>query len=246
MNNTKSDHTLAGETRDKSGKGVARALRLRGFVPAVVYGAGKPAQPVAVKLYDVNMAMRDGNFFTRPQTLSLGKESVQVLPKSVQRDVVDEKIIHVDFLRFQADKEVHVNVSVEITGEDKCPGIKAGGVLQLVESEIELVCRADSIPEHVEISIATLDIGDSIHLVDVKFPKGVRPAITDHDVTICSIISTRASEVEEDLTAAPVPAEVELSVKKGKKEEEGAEPAKGGAAPAKAAPAAAKPAEKKK
>ncbi|RYG58392.1 MAG: 50S ribosomal protein L25, partial [Alphaproteobacteria bacterium] len=123
------------------------------------------------------------------------------LARDIQRDPVTDLPLHVDFIPYNPKSIIHVNVSVRVEGEDQSPGIKIGGVLQLIESQIEVICRADSIPEEIVVSVAGLDIGDSVHLSSITLPEGVKPAVTDRDLTIVSVVSTRTSNTAEDEAA---------------------------------------------
>lgn len=184
-----------------SGKGAARDLRRNGMIPAVIYNKGADSQSIAIKSSDLAAALRVGHFFTHNHELSLDGKAVKVLARDIQRDPVTDLPLHVDFIPYNPKSIVHVNVSVHIEGETESPGIKVGGVVQLIESEIEVICRADSIPEEIVVSIAALDIGESVHLSDIKLPEGVKPAVTDRDLTIVSVVSTRTSSTAEDEAA---------------------------------------------
>lgn len=192
------------EIRNKSGKGVARKLRLENKIPAVLYGAGKEPQPITVSGYDIMMGLQNGGFFTNMQELMIDGKAQKALARDIQRNPVNEKVEHVDFLRFDPKQTLKVNVSVIVTDEEQSPGLEKGGVLQLVRAEVELFCRADAIPDAIKISMAGKDIGDAAHISEVDLPDGVKPT-TDRDFTIASIVGTRSStmaDLDEDGTAA--------------------------------------------
>jgi large subunit ribosomal protein L25 len=189
-------HSLPGSLRSVSGKGAARAARRDGMVPAVIYGAGKEPTLVSVHAQKLEVMMGRGGFYTNVLELDLGKDKIKVLPREVQRHPVRDDAIHVDFLRFDPKSEVKVMVAVHILDEDKSPGVKIGGLVQMVRPEIELWCRADNIPQFVEASVAGLEIGDSLHISQVKLPEGVTPTV-DRDFTIATIVSTRVSQKSE-------------------------------------------------
>ena len=203
-------HVMQAVEKPKSGKGSARELRRQGFVPAVVYGPGAQPLMLAVKELDLAKALRVGHFFTHRQELNLNGKVMQVLAKEIQRHPVSDMPIHVDFTRFDPNRIVHVNVMVRIVGEKESPGIKLGGVLQLIETSLEVVCRADSIPQEIQLDVSALDIGESVHLSSVQLPEGVRSAVTNRDLTIVSVVSTRtsntAADEAADAAAAPVAA----------------------------------------
>lgn len=221
-------HVMNGVVKTRSGKGAARELRRNGFIPAVVYGLNKEPEHFGVNLKDLYKALKVGHFYTHTQEVKVDGKSFKVLAKSIQRDPVTDEPVHIDFLRYNPSSQVHVNVMVRLEGEETSPGIKEGGVMQLIETNIEVVCRADSIPEEIVVSIAGLHIGESIHLSDIKLPEGTRAAVTDRDLTIASIISTRTStmaalDAEADAAAAPVAAEVPATAQKAEADAKAAE-----------------------
>ncbi len=202
MNATSAHVVINAVSKPKSGKGAARELRRNGFVPAVIYNKGSDSQSIAIKASDLAASLRKGHFFTHNHELSLDGKAVKVLARDIQRDPVTDTPLHVDFIPYNPKSIVHVNVTVRLEGEELSPGIKIGGVLQLIESEIEVICRADSIPEEIVVSVAALEIGDSVHLSNVKLPEGVKPAVTDRDLTIVSVVSTRSSNMADEAADA--------------------------------------------
>jgi large subunit ribosomal protein L25 len=175
--------TLAAETRDRVGKGASRSLRRQGRVPAVIYGAGQ--EPTAIHLEEkaLNKALGTGHFFNSVVMI----EGQLTLPKDVSFDPVTDRPIHADFLRIGEHTAVHVNVPVVFTGEEESIGLKKGGVLNIVRHELELIADAAEIPSEITISLAGLDLGDSLHISSVTLPQGVTSAITDRDFTIATI-----------------------------------------------------------
>ena len=198
---------IAAVAKTAAGKGAARELRRNGFVPAVIYNKGADSQSIAIKFSDLAAALRQGHFYTHNHELSLDGKTVKVLARDIQRDPVTDTPLHVDFIPYNPKSTVHVNVSVRVEGEEVSPGIKIGGVMQLIESEIEVICRADSIPEEIVVSVAELGIGDSVHLSNVKLPEGVKAAVTDRDLTIVSVVSTRSSNMADEAADAAAQAE---------------------------------------
>lgn len=245
-------HPMQAIDKPVAGKGAARLMRRQGYVPAVVYGPGQAPMTLGVATMDLAKALRVGHFFTHLQELVVNGKPMKVLAKDIQRHPVTDMPIHVDFTYYEPARKVNVNVMVRIVGEKESPGIKLGGVLQLIETSLEVVCRADSIPQEIEVSVAGLDIGGSVHLSSLTLPEGVRSAVTNRDLTIASVVSTRTSNMAADaaaaaVSAADVPASTAKAPAAGKA---AAAPAKGGkdakAPAAKAPAAAAKPAAKKK
>lgn len=180
-------YTFAAEIRERAGKGAARATRRAGRIPAVVYG--NKVEPLTISLDSMvlDRELSTAGFFGRVFEISVGKDKHRVLPRDVQFDPLTDRAIHVDFLRFSASTRVNVEVAVLFENEAASPGIKRGGVLNIVRREIELVCSPDSIPESIVVDLTGLDIGDSIHFSHVSLPDGAESAITDRDFTIATV-----------------------------------------------------------
>ncbi|PIR38750.1 MAG: 50S ribosomal protein L25/general stress protein Ctc [Alphaproteobacteria bacterium CG11_big_fil_rev_8_21_14_0_20_39_49] len=193
---------LKAEIREQSGKGASRALRREGKVPAIIYGNKKEEISVATDQKELQKEYLRGNLTSRIYDLEVGKDKISVLPRDVQLHPVSDVAIHADFQRVENDTKVHVLIPVHFLNRDKSIGLKRGGVLSIIRREIELICRADSIPEYLEIDLDGLKIGESLHSHSIKYPEGTHPAITDRDFTIAVIVGkTSQDELEE---AAPV------------------------------------------
>ncbi|MFO1073073.1 MAG: 50S ribosomal protein L25/general stress protein Ctc [Geminicoccaceae bacterium] len=177
------------EKREKTGKGPARQLRLKGKIPAIVYGGhGEPVQ-ITLPLKETKRELTTNpRFFSTVFELDFGEEKLKVLPREAQLHPVTDDPLHVDFLRAEQGAKVTVEVPVRFVHEDRSPGMKRGGVLNIVRRTVELLCPADAIPGELVIDLAGREIGDSIHISHVALPEGVRPTITDRDFTICSIV----------------------------------------------------------
>jgi large subunit ribosomal protein L25 len=186
-------YELKAETREQVGKGSARAVRRNGQVPAVIYGDKQPPLAIALSYKDIYYKIHGGGFLTRVATIDVGGKKIQVLPKDYQLDPVKDTPLHVDFLRIGKDTEVNVNVPVHFINEDKSPGIKRGGMLNIVRHEVEFHCPANAIPDFITVDLSGFDIGDSIHISAVKLPQGVRPVIQDRDFTVATIAGTAAA-----------------------------------------------------
>ncbi|MGY2735334.1 50S ribosomal protein L25/general stress protein Ctc [Sphingomonas sp. UYP23] len=195
---------LAAETREQVGKGASRLLRREGRVPAVIYGNKQEPLSIHVEEKALMRLLMTGHFMNSVVMVDAGGQQIRTLPKDVSFDAVTDRPTHVDFLRIGAHTTVHVNVPIVFADEDDAPGIaKAGGVLNITRHELELVCDAADIPTEITISLAGLDVGASIHISDVKLPKGVTPAITDRDFAIATIVPPTVPTVEdEELEAA--------------------------------------------
>ncbi|MEQ9143642.1 MAG: 50S ribosomal protein L25/general stress protein Ctc [Parvibaculaceae bacterium] len=189
--------TLTAQARDRAGKGVARALRREGRVPAVIYGDKKSPDLVSLAYNEVIRLWNRGTFMSSLLDLEVDGKSQRVIPRDVQLDPVRDFIIHVDFLRLGKGSTIAVEVPVHFLNEEEAPGLKRGGVLNVVRHEVELTCPAESIPDAIEIDLTGLDIGDSVHISAVKLPDGVTPTITDRDFTIATVAAP-ASLVSEE------------------------------------------------
>jgi len=197
--------TLAAETREQVGKGASRLLRREGRVPAVIYGNKQEPLSIHVEEKALMRLLMTGHFMNSVVMVEAGGKQVRTLPKDVAFHAVTERPTHVDFLRIGAHTTVHVNVPVVFTDEDDCPGIaKMGGVLNVTRHDLELVCDAAEIPAEISISLKGLEVGASIHISDVKLPKGVEPAITDRDFSIATIVPPTVPTVAEDAADAAV------------------------------------------
>jgi large subunit ribosomal protein L25 len=188
---------LPAETRERAGKGASRALRREGRTPAVIYGGNEAPVAIHVEEKLLRKQLGTGHFFNSVVEIELGGAVLRTLPKDVAFHPVSDRPLHADFLRLSADAKVHVAVPVIFANEDKSPGLKRGGVLNIVRHELELVCEADKIPDDVVIDVAGFDVGDSIHISHVTLPAGSTSAITDRDFTIATIVAPSGLRSEE-------------------------------------------------
>lgn len=192
--------TLSAETRDRAGKGASRALRREGRVPAVIYGDNKEPETIHVEERALAKLLGTGHFMNSVVLVEVGGKSNRTLPKDVAFHPVTDRPLHVDFLRISKNAKVEVAVPVNFVNEEQSPGLKRGGVLNVVRHELELVCEADKIPDEIEIDVTGLEVGDSIHISAVSLPAGSESAITDRDFTIATIVAPSAlkkSDAEE-------------------------------------------------
>ena len=201
---------LPAEARDRAGKGASRALRREGRVPAVVYGGNEDPLTVHVEEKELRRQLGTGHFFNSVVEVEVGGKKVRTLPKDVAFHPVTDRPLHVDFLRISKDAKVHVNVPVVFINEEASPGLKKGGVLNVVRHDLDLVCEADKIPTDITIDVTGLDVGDSIHISAVKLPQGAESGITDRDFTIATLVAPSALKAEgqedEVAEAAETPA----------------------------------------
>ena len=198
--------TLSAETRERAGKGASRALRREGRVPAVVYGNKQQALSIHLEEKALARALSTGHFMNTVVMIDGVGEAVRTLPKDVQFHPVTDRPVHVDFLRIGEHSSVHVAVPVVFTDEDDAPGLKRGGVLNVVTHELELVCDAAEIPDQIAISLKGLEVGDTIHIGQVALPQGAKPVIDDRDFTIATVVAPSALRSSDD--AAEPAAEV--------------------------------------
>ena len=194
--------TLPAETRDRAGKGASRELRRGGRVPAVVYGQKKDALSIHVEEKLLTKMLQTGHFMNSVVMVEVGGKPTRTLPKAVDFHPVTSRPIHVDFLRISEHTKVHVAVPMRFDNEDASPGLKRGGVLNVVVHELEIVCDAAHIPSEIHIPLDGLEIGDSIHISAVKLPDGVQPANSEEDFTVATIVAPSAMKSEEDEAAA--------------------------------------------
>ncbi|RAH99410.1 50S ribosomal protein L25 [Acuticoccus sediminis] len=200
---------LKAEVRERTGKGAARALRRTDMIPAVIYGNNEPPVAIAIPWKPTSMALYAGGFKTHVWTLDVGGKKVQVLARDYQRDPVRERLLHVDFLRVTARSRVTVDVPVAIVGEDECPGLtQQDGVLNLVHHTLTVEAGATAIPEHIEVSIAGLEIGAHVMSDQVTLPSGVN-FTTDEPFPIATITAPVAEPVEEEETEEGAEGEAE-------------------------------------
>lgn len=193
---------LGAEAREKSGTGDARALRRGGKIPAIVYGGKTGEQAVAISFKDFAREYGKGNFTSKVVDLQVGKDTIRVLPRDVQIDPVTDFPIHADFMRLEKGSEVSVNVKVRFINSDKSPGIKRGGVLNVVRRYIEFICDVDHIPETITVDLDGTKIGQSIHISHIDLPKNARPAISDRNFTIATIAGRGGKDDEEEAATA--------------------------------------------
>jgi len=226
--------TLRAEPRDRAGKGAARAARRSGRVPGVLYGEGKPATMITLDPRELAKEVTRPGFFARLLNVQLDGTTHRTLPRDVQLDPVSDAPIHVDFLRVSAGTKITVAVPVKFIGQETSPGIRRGGMLNIVRHEIDLVCPVETIPDMLTIDLAGTDIGDSIHISHVKLPDNVRPTI-ERDFTVASIAApsaVRAEALEAQAAAQAAAAAPEVPIAAGAAPGAAAPAAPGAAAPA--------------
>ena len=180
---------LTATAREKVGKGSAREARRQGNIPAVIYGDKKSPIPIIVEQKILVRHLGTGGFFNTLFDIDINGELNRVLPRDVQLHPVTDVPEHIDFLRVSASTKISVEVPVEFIGDDVSPGIKGGGVLNVVRYTVEVSCTPDLIPNNLVIDLTNSEIGDSLHISAVDLPEGVTPTISDRDFTIATIVA---------------------------------------------------------
>ncbi|MEZ5838898.1 MAG: 50S ribosomal protein L25/general stress protein Ctc [Hyphomicrobiales bacterium] len=203
-------YELKATARTRVGKGAARTARREGLIPAVIYGDKKAPLPISLSYKEAFMRLHAGGFLTTVCTIDVDGEKHRVIPRDYQLDPVRDFLIHVDFLRIAEGAKLTVGVPVHFVNEAGSPGLKRGGVLNIVRHEVELECPVDAIPEFITCDLTGTDIGDSIHISTIKLPDGVTPAITDRDFTVATIASSAGAREDarghdDDVEAGEVP-----------------------------------------
>lgn len=178
---------IPAQLRERAGKGAARAVRRAGRVPGVVYGDKKDPVMLSLDPRDLWRELNRSGFYARVFDVKIDEESHRCLARDVQFHPVTDQPTHVDFMRVGADATLEVEIPVHFLNQDRCPGLKDGGVLNIVRHEIEMECNVNNIPDDIKIDLLPYKIGDSIHISMVKLPEGAKPTITDRDFTIATI-----------------------------------------------------------
>ena len=198
---------LEAVAREGVGKGAARAVRRQGQTPAVIYGGGAAPEAIALDANKTRQLIFGGHFLTTIFEISVAGKKQRVIPRDYQLDPVKDFPIHVDFLRVAKGQTVTVQVPVHVTGQEQSPGVKNGGLVQIVEHSLEVTVEPDAIPESIDVSVAGLNVGDSVHADAIKLPAGAKLSV-GADATIVSITpptveaEPEAAETEEAETEA--------------------------------------------
>ena len=200
-------------SRGRTGTGGARAIRREGRIPGIVYGGKDPPLNISLETKEVSKQIKTGHFQSTVYMLDMDGTKIRAIPRDVQVDPVRDFPIHVDFMRLAKDAVVDVDVPVHFLNDGASPGLKRGGVLNIVRHEIALRCPADSIPESIEIDLTGTEIGDSIHISAVKLPEGTTPTITDRDFTVATIAGRGAEETAEEESVEEAEGEEEAEEK---------------------------------
>lgn len=192
--------TIEAKSRSELGTGGARATRNAGMLPGVVYGGGKDPIAIAMNPVQIEKEVYHSSFYAKLYDLKIDGKTERVIPKEVQHNLINEIPMHIDFMRVSKDAKLHVFIPIHFSNEELSPGLKRGGVLNVVLHELEVTCPATSIPESFEIDLTGLEIHDSIHLDKIKFPAGVTALHPERDITIATLVAP--SSVRSEIEAA--------------------------------------------
>ncbi len=196
---------LKATARPRAGKGAARAARREGQVPAVIYGGNEPPLTITLNAHDIEKTIYAGHFLSTVFTIDVDGKSNRVIPRDYQLDRIKDKPLHVDFLRIVAGSKIRVDVPVHFKNNEASPGLKAGGALNVVAHTIELLCPPDEIPQEIMVDLTGLEIGDSLHIGDLKLPANV--ALRDKSNFTVVTIAAPTKEIEVvPVAAAAAPA----------------------------------------
>jgi large subunit ribosomal protein L25 len=205
---------IKASVRRGSGKGGARSIRRAGAVPGIVYGGGRDPEAITLDRRELGLLLQKGKFLSTVFELNLDGSKLQVIPRDVQVDPVKDMPLHVDLQRVTPTARIRVNVPVRFVNESLSPGLKRGGVLNIVRHEVEVSCPANAIPDHFEFNLEGLEIGRSVHISAITMPEDVRPTIVNRDFTVATIAGHKIEEeptpgAEVAVAEGVVPAEGE-------------------------------------
>nr|MBT6354183.1 50S ribosomal protein L25/general stress protein Ctc [Pelagibacteraceae bacterium] len=186
--------------------GSTYSLLNKGMVPGIIYGKG--TEPIQIAFEDkiLQKLMHTGSFYSTILDIDIEGKIEKILPKQLQYHPVTDKLIHFDFLRVQNETKVTVEVPVQFLNQETCPGLKKGGVLNLVRRDVELSCNANNIPDNLQFDLESSEIGDSIKISNIDLPEGIKPTISDRDFVIATLapptveVETKPAETEEEVT----------------------------------------------
>jgi large subunit ribosomal protein L25 len=194
--------TIEAQARTVRGTGGARALRREGRVPGIVYGQNQENQPISIDPRSIAKELYIPGFFSRLFAISINGKAQHVLIKDVQLHPVNDAPLHIDFMRVSKDSKIHVNIPVRVINDDKAPGVKQGGIVNVVHHTLEVICPADSIPSEILIDLTGMEAGQAIHLTDITLPAGVVAAHPDRDNTLISIVAPGGAEPTAEAEAS--------------------------------------------
>ena len=211
------DFTLHAKGREDTGKGASRRLRrLAGEIPAIVYGGKKDPAMLTLLHKDVARALENEAFYSHIVTLDIDGSSEDVILKDVQRHPAKKQILHLDFFRVNKTTKLHTKVPLHFINEDSSIGVKTGGgIVAHTMTELDIMCLPKDLPEYIEVDMADIDLGQIVHISDIKLPKGVESVAlshgSDHDLSVASINKPKAAPVDEDAPAVDADADADAT-----------------------------------
>jgi len=173
--------------RDNLSSGSNSKLRASGFIPAILYGGKDPNENISVNKKDLSNIINSDTFLSKVLELEVDGKKVKVIPRDVAYNVVSEEPIHIDFMRIVSGKKIILEIPVKFINHPESPGLKRGGVLNIVRRKVELKCPAENIPDEIVVDLTGSDIGTSIKISSVKLPESVIPTITDRDFVVATV-----------------------------------------------------------
>ena len=192
--------------REKLTSGSNNKLRANGFVPAILYGGKDPNQNISVSKKELSSIINSDTFLSKVLEIELEGKKEKVIPRDVSYNVISEEPVHIDFMRIVSGKKIILEIPVKFINHPDSPGLKRGGVLNIVRRKVELKCPAESIPDEIVVDLAGTDIGTSIKISSVKLPESVMPTITDRDFVVATVAAPTVIK-EPEKPAEEVPAE---------------------------------------
>ena len=192
--------------RENLTTGSTKRLRADGFIPAILYGGNNPNQNISISKKEISNIISSDTFLSKVLEIEVDGKKEKVIPRDVSYHVISEEPIHIDFMRIVSGKKIILEIPVKFKNNNDCPGLKKGGVLNIVRRKIELNCQAESIPEDIEVDLAGLDIGASIRISSVKLPENTELTITDRDFVVSTIAAPTIVK-EPEKPAEDTPAE---------------------------------------
>lgn len=180
--------------REKVGTGSARAVRNSEELPAIIYGLKKDNDAVSISRKMIEMELKNPSYLTKLYTIKIGGKKEQVIIRDVQYHPVTDRAMHIDFYRVDKDSKIHLAIPVQFINESKSPGMKQGGVLNVIMHELTLSCSAINIPDHITVDLEGLQLGDTIHLGDITLPSGAAVLNPERDITVATIVTPSATK----------------------------------------------------
>lgn len=193
---------IKAEARDRAGKGAARAARRAGLIPSVIYGDGKAPVLLAINEQSIRKLLLDPAFLTHLYDIEIDGSSHHCIARDLALDPVSDRAIHIDFQRVSDRSMIHASIPVQFVNAEAAPGIKIGGVLNVVRHEVEIICRADRIPDHLTVDLTGAEIGTSLRVSAIALPDGARPAVGGRDFVIATIAPPTVTRAEAEGSAA--------------------------------------------